>query len=93
MEPLTQQRVDDDIKKYGLDAVKKSVSKMSQTVAPLYDSLIRNYELSLASERREAREKITLSISRKARRNSNWATIIAISAIILNIITYIWPPN
>ena len=38
MEPLTQQRVDDDIKKYGLDAVKKSVSKMSQTVAPLYDS-------------------------------------------------------
>ncbi len=93
MEPLTQQRVDDDIKKQGLDVVKKSVSKMSQTVAPLYVSYIRNYELSSSSKRREAREETTLSISRKARRDAKWATIIAISAIILSIITYIWPPN
>lgn len=52
MEPLTQQRVDDDIKKYGLDAVKKSVSKMSQTVAPLYDSYIRFIETRWPSSKR-----------------------------------------
>lgn len=39
---------------------------------------------------RDAREAESLSISRKALRNSNWANIIAIIAIILSIITIIF---
>jgi hypothetical protein len=43
------------------------------------------------AERRDKRDALTESISRKALRNSNWANIIAISAIIIAIIAIIVP--
>ena len=43
------------------------------------------------AEERDKRDASTLSISRKALRNSNWANIIAISAIIIAIIAIIVP--
>jgi len=41
------------------------------------------------AEARDERDAITLSISRKALRNSNWANIIAISATIIAIMAII----
>ena len=90
---ISRQKVFDEIERFGLDAVKKRVVTINQTVAPKYDEYIKDYEESTALERREAREEESLSISRKAFRISIIAIISAIIAIALNIITYIWPPK
>ena len=76
----------------GLNKVKSWVSGMNHVSAPIYDKYIKDYEESIALERREAREEENLSISRKALLISKIAmisaiiaTIIAATAIILNI--------
>ncbi len=100
MTHISYQKVVDEIKEHGIDAVKKRVETINRTVASDYDKHIKTYEESEALKRREAREEESLSISRKARSDSRRANIIAISAIIiatsaiiLNIITYMWPPK
>lgn len=83
---ITRQVVFDEIKKKGLDAVKKRVLGMGLYSGTKYDKIIKDYE-------DEVREEKSLRISRKA---LNWAivaTIIALAAMILSIIAYIWPPK
>ena len=93
--PKSRKQVFDEIRNHGLDKVKNWASKISSSQDKiLCDQYIKDYEESLASERREAREEESLSISRKALLISKIAmisaiiaTIIAAIAIILNIIT------
>ncbi len=91
--PVSREQVFNDIKKYGIEEVKKKVAEMNPVSAPVYDSHIKYWEEFQVSKRREDRESESLSISRKALFISIGAIIIAIIAIILNIITYIWPLN
>lgn len=92
--PKSRQQVFYEIENHGLDKVKNWVSGINSTQDRiLYDQYIKDYEESSAFERREAREEERLSISRKALLISKIAIISAIIAILLNIITYIWPPN
>ncbi len=86
---ITRQRVFSEIEEQGLDTIQKSTASMNREAATLYDKHIKDYEESKVLERREEREEITLSMSRKALRNSRFATIIAIAAIISAILDII----
>ena len=87
--PVTREQVLNDIKKHGLDYVKKSVANMNPVSAPVYDSHIKDYEEYRVSERREEREVESLSISRKALLISKIAMASAIIATIIAVIAII----
>ena len=90
--PTSRQEIYDRIDKEGIENVKKSVKNMNPTSAPIVDGYIKDYEESRALERREAREEETLHIARKATHWAISATIIASIAMLITIISYIWPP-